>query len=174
MAFSITKTLYDWMHKRRIVSEVAAEMGVKDVTLLAELRPTTPNAKLGADELIPLFQAIRTIGYGKELEGILYQFVCGLRGSEADGTVIIDDMRDHVVELAKSLKMLFECADCLPRLTDAEELARISTMLQTEVLPVVLQMTRIVQSRLETARRTQTLTPFSEILSDPTLIKSSL
>ena len=152
MSFSITKALYEWLHEARIVSEVAAAMGKKEVTLSAELRPTTPSAKLGADELVPLFHAIRKRGYEQELEGILYQFMDGLQGREPEASPESGELCDHAVYLARSLNALFDCADRLPRTTEPEELAQFSTLLQTELLPVVLTMNRIVQSRLDAIR----------------------
>jgi hypothetical protein len=151
MAFSLSEALYEWMHKRRIVSDVAMEMGVKVVTLSAELRPTNSQAKLGVDELRPLFAAIRRIGYGKELEGILHQFVASLYDDSTEESDQ-EDMYSNAVVLAKSLGMLFDCADRVPTMRDEAELVKLSTMLRTEVLPAVLQMEKLAQSRLKTVR----------------------
>jgi hypothetical protein len=148
MAFSLSEALYEWLHKRRIVSEVAQEMGVKVVTLSAELRPTNPQAKLGVEELRPLFAAIRRIGYGKELEGILHHFVESLRETDSEA-VPDEDMFSNAVILAKSMGMLFDCADRVSTMRDEAELVKLSTMLRTEVLPAVLQMEKMVQKRLK-------------------------
>jgi hypothetical protein len=151
MAFSITQALYDWMHERRIVSAVAREMGINENTLSAELRSHRSQAKLGADELIPLFEAIRRIGYGQELDGILHQFCAALH----DGTVVeLDDgdMVPHVLKLTKSLGILSDCAARIPLTTDEDELARVSIMLRTEVLPVILKMEDMVSTRLKYLR----------------------
>jgi hypothetical protein len=160
MAFSVTEALYDWMHKRRIVCAVAREMGINETTLSAELRSRRSQAKLGADQLIPLFQAIRRIGYGRELDGILHQFYAALRGEEGN-TLPDSDLVPHVLKLTCSLGILSDCAARIPQTTDEDELARLSTMLRTEVLPVILNMDSLLSSRLKhlLERREQALAP---------------
>ena len=158
MAYSITQDLYVWMHKRRIVSAVAAEMGIKDVTLSAELRPSTTNAKLGSDELIPLFNAIRRIGYGSELEGVLHTFLSELRGDSQDLRQTSEDLRRSRGRAGKESEYALECAERLPSMSDPKALAQISTMLQTELLPVVLHMHKIVQTRLKAVQEVSTST----------------
>ena len=151
MSYSITQVLYDWMHEKRIVTLVAKEMGVKDSTLSAKLRPSNPQAKLTADELVPLFEAFRRVGYGKESEGVLYEFIQALQNRDAhlenDETMI-----PLVLSLAKRLGMLSECAGKIDTINDDGELVRLCTMLRTEVLPVILRMEAIVDARLKKIR----------------------
>lgn len=149
--FSVSEALYVWMRNARITSAVADAMGVSSSKLSAELRPSNAQAKLSADDLIPLFAAIRRVGYGRELEGILYEFVAGLEGVEpSEGTD--EEMLPRVVILAKSLKMLFDCADRSSTMADQAELVRLYRMIQTELLPAVMELGRTVQSRLKTVR----------------------
>jgi hypothetical protein len=127
-------------------------MGIKEATLSAQLRPTNPHAKLGADELIPLFQAIRNIGYGSELEGILHRFVGALRDSE-HAEIPETDLVPHVLALARGLGILSDCAGRIPHIRDEVELTRLCTMLRTEILPVVLKMESMMASRIKDIRR---------------------
>jgi hypothetical protein len=166
MAFSITQALYDWMHERRIVSSVAREMGMNENTLSAELRSHRSQAKLGADELIPLFEAIRRIGYGRELDGIIHQFCAALHNGTPDEDND-GDLVPHVLTLTKSLGILSECAARIPQSVDESELARVSIMLRTEVLPVILKMEDMVSARVKDlrSRRTKfTVQPVAETL----------
>jgi hypothetical protein len=152
MSFSMTEVLYEWMHELRIVSAVAQEMGIKESTLSAELRPTNAHAKLGVDELVPLFNAIRKIGYGTELEGIQHRFIGALRDSNLT-EMPETDMVPQVLALARGLGILCDCAGRIPQLSDTAELSRLCTMLRTEILPVVLKMESMMASRLKDIRR---------------------
>ena len=167
MAFSISQVLYDWMHEKRIVSAVAQEMRIKEATLSAELRPSNPHAKLGADELIPLFQAIRNIGYGSELEGILHRFTGALRDSDLS-EIPETDLVPHVLTLARGLGMLSDCVVRIPQVQDEVELTRLCTMLRTEILPVVLKMESMMTARLRDIRRTSKEPPRDESAGDQT------
>ena len=157
MSRSITEALYQWMHKRRIESEVAAEMGIPVATLSAELSPTRPQAKLGADELVPLFGAVRRIGYGGELQGVVYRFVRDLRGEELE-QVSDEDLVPQMFSLMRSMGLLAHVADGIGRNTNVAELERMRIMLHSEVLPVVLQMESILSSRLEVLRPQKKIT----------------
>jgi hypothetical protein len=154
MSYSITQVLYDWMHEKRIVALVAREMGMIDSTLSAKLRPSNPQAKLSADELVPLFDAIRREGYEKELEGVLHEFIQALRDP---GSLLESDepMVPLVLSLARGLGALSECAGRIASTTDEGELVKMCTMLRTEVLPVVLRMEALVDSRLKKVRKGQ-------------------
>lgn len=151
MSYSITRVLYGWMHKRRIVTDVALEMNVPVTTLCAELSPKRFAAKLGADSLVPLFQAIRQAGYGEELNGILFGFIRELKGEEL-ASIADEDLVPQVLSLARSLGNLSECADRIPRISQMDELQKIHTLLITEMLPVVLQMESIIVSRMNVLR----------------------
>jgi hypothetical protein len=154
MSYSIAQVLYDWMHEKRIVLPIAREMGINPSTLAAELRQQRTQAKLGADELIPLFNAIRRIGYGSELKGILHQFVAEMEGREV-ADLPDQDLIPHVLRLNRSLGILADCAARISTISDEAELARIYTMLRTEVLPVILKMESTVASRIKDIRKSK-------------------
>ncbi len=120
---------------------------------------------MGADELIPLFQAIRNIGYGSELEGILHRFIGALRDSDRKESAETTDMVPQVLALARGLGILSDCAGRIPHVRDEVELTRLCTMLRTEILPVVLKMESMMASRIKEIRRTQTETPRDDLLA---------
>lgn len=152
MPFSITDALYEWMHKRRIVSAVAQCLGVKESTLSSELHPARYHAKLGADELIPLCRAIRQIGYGHELRGILHRFVNELE-SEETPEIPEGDLVPQVLKLNRGLGTLADCAAHVNRMDDEAELIQLKTMLRTEMLPVLLKMEDTIEHRLKAIRK---------------------
>ena len=152
MSFSISETLYDWLHSKRIVASVAREMGIKECTLSSKLRPNCTASKLSADELPELFDAIRRIGYQSELRGFLHDYVARIEGR--DTLVIPDgDLIPHVLTLTRCLGVLSQCAGRVPQISDEEELTRLRTMLRTEVLPVVLKMEDTIEARMAHLRR---------------------
>jgi hypothetical protein len=158
MDFSLTNALYEWMHERRIVNAVAREMGVYETTLHAELRPTNHSAKLGADTLIPLCRAIRRLGYGHELDGLLHQFMREMRDC-SDNQREEKDIVSQVLTLGRSLGMLAECADRIPHITDEAELVRLATAVRTQVLPTVMQIESIIANQLVKVRKKRKLRP---------------
>jgi hypothetical protein len=153
MPYSVSEALYEWLHEKRLIRAVAREMAVSESTLAAELSPERA-AKLGADELVPLIDAIRRIGYGAELNGILYQYIGQLKGA-ANADVADQDLIPHVLKLSRSLGILSDCAGRISEISDEEELVRLCTMLRTEVLPVVMKMEAAVNSRLQSLRKSQ-------------------
>jgi len=153
MSASITETLYEWMLRRRIMTEVAREMGVNVNTLAGELRPSNPQAKLGADELTPLFAAVRRVGYGHELRGILHGFIRDLKG---ENDLTWADEREFVpnaLMLSKCVGLLCDSASKLDQIEDEAELARMRSMIRSELLSVAVRMEAIVDSRLTKLRR---------------------
>jgi hypothetical protein len=152
MSASIAERLYDWIHERRIMSALAQEMGVKESTLSAELRPNQSSAKLGADSLVPLCQAIRNIGYGKELDGILHEFIMDLRGTNPL-SIPDKDLVPHVIIMARGLGVLSSCAAKIPRMNNEAELVQLCTILRTELLPVIMQMDATIDARLRVLRK---------------------
>ena len=153
MSYSVTQALYDWLSEARLIRAVAQEMGVREGTLSSQLCPGR-GAKLGADELVPLFHAIRNIGYGSELNGILYQYIAELKGDEL-ANVPDQDLVPHVLKLSKSLGILSNCAARISQISDVDELSGLNTMLRTEVLPVVINMENTIATRIATLRRTR-------------------
>ena len=151
MQFSITEALHDWMNKRRIISAVAQKMGKNATTLSAELRPSRYEAKLGADELVPLFNAIREIGYGDELNGILFRYIKSLKG-EANVLVADDEIIPLVLQLSCVFSSFTECMARVPKSNDEEELIRVRRVLRTEILPALLKMEDLLEGRLRKVR----------------------
>ena len=142
------------MHKRRIISDVAREMGANESVLSAKLRPNNRQAGLRVDELVPLVNAVRRLGFGKELDGVLYRFVASLKDEEVQTqSSKTSGMLPQILTLAKGLGILSECAARIDGIGDASELERLAMMVRTEVLPVVLQMEYILSRRLEKVRR---------------------
>jgi hypothetical protein len=156
MAGTITEVLYDWLHKRRLVRAVAERMGMNPITLSAELRPTNGHAKLGADELIPLFDAIRDLGYGRELRGILQRFIAELKGK--DWLSIPDDrLEPLIVQLTRGLAFFSEFAVRVPSRTDERELMRMRTLLRTEIIPAIMRLEDTIERSLGRVRRRKKL-----------------
>lgn len=153
MSYSVTQALYDWLHEKRLIRAVSREMGISESTLAAELCPDR-GAKLGADELIPLFQAIRRIGYGDELNGILYYYIGELKGLEL-AHVPDEDLVPQVLKLSKSLGILSDCAARIAQISDEDELSNLNTMLRTEVLPVVMKMESTISSRIQAVQKSK-------------------
>lgn len=151
MAYSITDALFDFMQRRRIITAVAHQMGVCETTLSAELRRQKTQAKLGADNLIPLLNAIRAIGYESELRGILFRFIKELKGEELYSTAD-DDLIPQLLKLTAGLGIICECAASVPRIADEAELRRIRNMLRSEILPALLKMDDTVERRLSALR----------------------
>ena len=145
---SISKALYYWMHKRRIISTVAQNLGVDESHLSAKLRAGKNRSRLSADDLIPLCEAIRESGYGQELKGLLHPYLEQMYGEESLGE---DEAAQtaNLQALGKSVSTLFDCAARVSRMTDADELKRLKLQVRTEVLPVVLQMEALLEQRLK-------------------------
>lgn len=154
MAGSITEILYDWLHKRRLVTATAQRMGMNPITLSAKLRPSNGQAKLGADELVPLFNAIREMGYGKELAGMLHRFIADLKGRERQ-TIPDEQLEPLIVQLTRGLAFFSEFAVRVPSQTNKVELARMRTMLRTEILPAVLRLEATIERGLALGRKTK-------------------
>jgi hypothetical protein len=154
MAGTITEILYDWLHKRRLVTAVAERMGINPITLSAELRPTNGQAKLGADELVPLFDAIRALGYGRELRGIVQRFIAELKGK--DWLTIPDDQLEPlIVQLTRGLAFFSEFAVRVPSQTDERELVRMRTLLRTEIVPAIMRLEDTIERSLAHVRGRQ-------------------
>ncbi|HEY3297001.1 MAG TPA: hypothetical protein VGL38_16325 [bacterium] len=153
MSYSVTQALYDWLHEKRLIRAVARDMGISESTLAARLCPNR-DGKLGADDMVPLFQAIRRIGYGAELNGILHQYIAELKGDEL-ANVADQDLIPHVLKLSKSLGILSDCAARISQISDEDELASLNTMLRTEVLPVVMKMENTISSRIVALRKSK-------------------
>jgi hypothetical protein len=156
MCYSITQVLYDFLHNNRIMTEVAQEMGRNSSTLSAELRPNHTRAKLGADELLPLFKAIRVIGYGDQLDGILHEFMMHARGDNVNG-VTDSDFIPLTLQVNHSVGLLSSVAERVSKSTDEKELVHASSILRAEALPVLVRMGTIIDSRLDKIRANRTL-----------------
>jgi hypothetical protein len=142
---TITQVLYEWMLEQRIISNVAREMGVSCIKLSAELRPTHSTAKLGADDLVPVFRALRKLGYAPEARGILTYFIQDLKG---ETQIEPGELIPQLLSLYQLTGVLSSCASRL-RESNAEEaeLAKLDHLLKTRVLPVVLGIQCTVAKR---------------------------
>ena len=150
MEDSISKALYRWLIRRRILSEVARQMNVDESNLSAKLRANKNRTRLAADELFPLCKAIRDAGYGKELKGILHPFVEELRGADAEPTDSSEsDIVTRVLALGKGMSLLFDCAARISKMTNPAEIRELKTVVRTEILPVVLQADDLLDRRLK-------------------------
>lgn len=152
MRSSISRTLFEWMKEKRIITAVAKRMGIAKSTLASELRSSNHQAKLGADELVPLFQAIRKMGYESELRGIVRRFMQELEGEHAE-PVTADQYSPQLLTLVKCIGVLSESAARIDDLEATPQLVRLKTMIRTEILPAICKMEDIVESRLAHVRR---------------------
>lgn len=154
MTDSIAQDLYLWMHKRRIIPLVAKQMGLDVSTLTAKLACKKNRGHLMADELIPLFDAIREVGWGKELDGLMYPYLEVMRGAERASASPADEI-SHLLALGQGVSTLFSCASRIPTMTDPAELRRLKIQVRTEVLPLVLQLEALLDKRLQKVTKTK-------------------
>ena len=147
MGTPITQILYDWMVERRIVSLVARKMGTNPATLSAELRTKSTHAKLGANDLVPLCNAIREAGLGRQLDGLLHPFVEELMGDLPDA-VNAEEYVSSVLSLSRCVGLLSESATRVNQIEDEQELTRLRTMIRTELLTLTMRMDAIVDTQL--------------------------
>lgn len=152
MSSSISRTLFEWMKEKRIIAAVAKRMGIAKSTLSSELRSSNHQAKLGADELVPLFQAIREMGYETELRGIVQRFMQELEGEHTEPATT-DQYSPQLLTLVKCIGVLSESAARIDNLEAAPQLIRLKTMIRTEILPAICKMEDIVESRLAHVRK---------------------
>jgi len=151
MKSPISTTLFEWLKETRIIAAVAKRMGKPKSTLASELRSRNHQAKLGADELVPLFQAIREMGYETELRGIVRRFMQELEGEHTE-PVTSDQYGPQLFTLVKCIGVLSESAARIDNLEEAQQLVRLKTMIRTEILPAICKMEDIVESRLDYVR----------------------
>ena len=147
MSSSITQTLFHWMKEKRIIAPVAKRMGIPYSTLVAELRSDPHQAKLGADRLAPLFQAIRASQYGHELQGLVRSFVRELEGDEP-ATVSTKDYGASLLTLVTCIGELSKSASQIKDAKSERELNRLKTMIRTEIIPAVYKLEDIIDRRL--------------------------
>jgi hypothetical protein len=136
------------MGEYRIASDVAREMGVPVATLSAELRPNHCSAKLGADSLVPLFKALRDLGYNAELNGILATYITELQGEEIS-EVSQQDMVLMMLDLYTHLGTLSAAARRITQMKDDSELCDLEVTIRTEILPRFLAILKSVEARRE-------------------------
>lgn len=147
MSSSITATLFVWLKKRRIIHSVAQEMGIPYVTLLYELRGRARQPKLGADELVPLFRAIRAIGYEDELNRQIRHWVRELQVDQPN--LSGDHLPDLLQLLVSNVEELSEATARLNSTESAKELMDVRNKLRTELVPAFYKLQDIVETRLE-------------------------
>ncbi|MCB9358270.1 MAG: hypothetical protein H6508_00040 [Calditrichaeota bacterium] len=152
MSYQISEVIFDWLHRKRLISTVARHMGVVENTLIAKLRPTTQTAKLAADDLIPLFEAIRKAGYGNEFVGIVREYTRRLEGELRDipGSL---DMQSQIYRLMSGIGSIAEHLVDSARHSDEKEVVALLNKLRTEVLPVVMQLEATMADKLSQIRK---------------------
>ncbi|MFZ5432161.1 MAG: hypothetical protein ACOZB3_00155 [Calditrichota bacterium] len=154
MEYSIVGVLHDWMHKKRITKAVAQQMGKNENTFYAEISQRPNGAKLGADDLVPLFNAIRAIGYGDELRGILKRFISELKGLDLQ-KIPDSELIPRVLHMQIGLATFLECAARIPSIMDTEELLTVRRLLNTEIVPVLMKMDYTIELRLTYLQKIQ-------------------
>ncbi len=152
MCTSITRTLYECLKQKRLMAAVAQRMGIPHSTLAAELQGEKFRAKLGADELIPLFRAIREVEGGAELDGILKKFVRELQGEEVDAAAA-EEFGQLLFGVIQGIGVLSQSAAQIESLNGRRELAKLKTKIRGEIIPAVYKLEDIIDSRLSAAVR---------------------
>jgi hypothetical protein len=159
MNVSISRVLYLWMRERRVIGPAAKRLGMSTSALAAELRCAKHQAKLGADRLVPLFDALRAMNYGGELDGILDSFVRELRGGDTP-TVSQGSYRAQLMTLMKCIGVLSESSSQIRDAKSQRELQRLKTMIRAEIIPAVYKLEDIIDRRLaRLQKRNQTVIP---------------
>lgn len=153
MCASITRTLYEWLKQRRLMAAVAQRMGIPHSTLAAELQGEKYKAKLGADELVPLFCAIREIDGDAELNGILKKFIRELEGEEVMAATA-DEFGQLLFGVIQGIGVLSQSAAQIESLNGRRELAKLKTKIRAEIIPAVYKLEDIIDARLSAARKT--------------------
>jgi hypothetical protein len=151
MEYSISQVLFDWLSRKRLVTTVARRMGMNESTLLSQLRPSTHTAKFAADDLIPLFNAVRDAGYGDELAGILCEYTQRLTGDIKPGNSKAD-LQNQMVRLMGAIGVISSQLSDKSRHSTERDLVTLLNTLRTEVLPIIVQLENDLGDRLRKAR----------------------
>jgi len=152
MAYLITEVLFDWLQTKRLISAVARRMGVNENTLISQLRPTTNTAKFAADDLVPLFDAIRDAGYAQELVGIVREYAERLQGD-------IQTLGSNESEQTQLIRLISGVGAIAEQLADSTkrssepELVALLNKLRTEVLPTIIQLEANLADKLTSIRK---------------------
>lgn len=152
MAYLITEVLFDWLQKKRLISAVARRMGVNENTLISQLRPTTNTAKFAADDLVPLFDAIREAGYAQELIGIVREYAERLQGD----ILTVGSQESEQTQLMRLVSGVGAIAEQLADNTKRSNEADLVTLLnrlRTEVFPTLLQLEANLADKLSAVRK---------------------
>ena len=152
MSTSITSTLYHWMKEKRIIDPVARRLGMSGSTLAAELRSAPHQAKLGADRLVPLFEAIRETQYAGELDGIIKPFIRELESRHV-AKVPVKSQGEHVRELMKCVGDLLSASAQIKDSGSAQEIERLRTKVRTEIIPAAYMLDDILARRVARAEK---------------------
>jgi hypothetical protein len=151
MSYAITAVLFATLTERRITAEVARMMCVSEDTLRKQLRPDDSCAKFGADDLIPLCEAMRRLGYGHELAGILHEYVLRVLG-ELEAVNASGALQDHVMNAVSGLGGVIDYASDTRKHEDEREISRSLDLLRTKILPAVAAMEATLDQRLKKLR----------------------
>jgi hypothetical protein len=152
MSSNISGTLYVWLKDKRLMDAVARRMGKPPSTLAAELKSEKFRSKLGADDLVPLFRAIRETDYATEFEGVLKKFIKELGGERAE-TATVEQFGSLLFSVMQGIALLSKSADHIQNLTTAQELERLKTEIRAEIVPAVYKLEAIVDDRLTCMRK---------------------
>lgn len=152
MSYSISEVLFDWLQKKRLISAVARRIGIVESTLISQLRPTTTTSKFAADDLIPICDAIRDAGYGRELIGILREYTDRLSG-EINELPESQDLQGQMMKLMSGIGSISEHIGDTAKHSKEADLVMLLNKLRTEVLPVIVQLETILADRLSAIRK---------------------
>ena len=143
----ISHVLHEFLHTRRILAEVARRLDTKLSTLAAELNPNAGYAKFGIDDFERLCKAVREIGYGGEMDGILHEYFENLKDHKID-----TETSDNLVVLSASLmSKTAALADGTMKLLDSSDDAQlqvIKQMIRSELIPTAMRLTYLIDRQL--------------------------
>ena len=83
------------------------------------------------------------------MDGILSRYITELKGEPADVSPLDSDLTPYVLALYRSLGAFPTGDTPLSGVKDRAELAGLSVLLRTDILPMVLRMDAMVSARLE-------------------------
>lgn len=144
----ISHVLHEFLTSRKILTEVARQIGMKSATLNAELSPTVKNAKFCIDDLVRVVFAIRKIGYGDEFDAILHEYFETLNDYELQTkstdnlAVLTANLMAKTAALADSTVKLIDSSD------DISQLKSLQSMIRSDLLPTCMRLIHTVEKRL--------------------------
>jgi len=144
----ISKILHEFLTTHRIMADVARRIDGNLSTLASELNPKCGYAKFGIDDLPRLCKAVREIGYGKEMDGILHEYFETFRDSRP-----VSETTDNLAVLTSSLMAKTAAlADGTAKLlnsTDDRNLRVVRQLIKSELIPTALRLGSLIDDRLK-------------------------